>query len=68
MNSRDYLPGFGEQRRWHRQPERLGCLQINHEIEFGRLHDRQVGRLFALEDPADIGSPGWLKIWNSANG
>ena len=52
----DHLTGFGEQRQWHRQSERLGCPQIDQEIEFGRLHDRQVGGLFALEDSADVGS------------
>ena len=52
----DQLTGLAEQCRWHRQFERLGRLQIDQEIEFGRQHDRQVGRLFALEDAADIGS------------
>ena len=52
----DHLAGFDEQRRWHRQSERLGRLQIDHEIEFDRLEHRQVCWLFPLEDPADIGS------------
>ena len=52
----DHLAGFDEQRRRHRQSERLGGLQIDHEIEFGRLHDRQVGGFFAFEDATDIGS------------
>src|SRR4051794_20524198 len=51
----NHLAGFGEQPQWHRQSERLGCPQIDQEIEFGRLHDPQVGGLFALEDPADGG-------------
>ena len=52
----DHLAGFDEQRRWHRQSECLRCLQIDQEIEFARLHNWQVGGLFAFEDAADIGS------------
>jgi hypothetical protein len=52
----DHVVGFGEQCRWHCQSERLRCLQINHEIEFARLHDRQVGGFSPFEDAADIGS------------
>ena len=34
--------------------ERLGRLEIDDEFKLGWLHDRQVGRLFALEDTAGI--------------
>jgi hypothetical protein len=30
------------------------CRQVDDELELGRLHDRQVGGLGALEDAADI--------------
>ena len=50
----DHLVGGGEQRVRHRQPERPGGFEIDHEFELGRLHHRQIARLGALENPADI--------------
>ena len=44
----DYLVGAGEQRRRHLEAERLGSLEIDHDLEMGRQHDRQVSGLFAL--------------------
>ena len=35
-------------------PSSLGGLQVDDELELGRLHDRQVGGLGALEDVAGI--------------
>ena len=49
MNSRrrsfDHLVGAGEQRRRNGDAERPGRLQVDDELEFGRLLDRQVLRL-----------------------
>src|SRR5262249_5448828 len=36
------------------EPERLGSLEIEHELEFGHLHDRKVSGLLALENAARI--------------
>jgi hypothetical protein len=36
--------------RRHFEPERVRRTQIDHELELGRLQDRLVGRLLALED------------------
>jgi hypothetical protein len=36
----------------HFEAERLGGLEVDHELEFGGLHDRQVGRFLALENPS----------------
>src|SRR5262249_58869951 len=48
-SSFDHLVGAGEQRRRHVEAERLGGRQIDHEIEFGRLLDRDIGWLGATQ-------------------
>ena len=53
MNSRrsfDHLVHASEQLRWHFEPKRLGRLQVDDELEFGRLQHWEVGELRALED------------------
>jgi hypothetical protein len=48
----NHLVCDGEQR-W-RDVERLGGLQVDHELELGRLLDGQVGRLDAFENVAGV--------------
>src|SRR5205823_7276669 len=48
--SLDDLVGAGEERLRHGQAQRLGGLQVDDQLELGRLLYRQVGRLLALED------------------
>jgi hypothetical protein len=36
----DQLVGGREEHRWDGQPKRLSRLEIDKQIEFGRLHDR----------------------------
>jgi hypothetical protein len=43
----DHLIGAGEQRRRHGKAERLGCGEVDDEVEFGGLLDRDVARLRA---------------------
>src|SRR5262249_9391235 len=50
----DHLIRPQQQRLRDRQAKRLGRLQINHQLELGRLLDGQVGGLGALEDLIDI--------------
>jgi hypothetical protein len=38
----------------HREAERLGGLEIDDQLEFGRPLDRQIGGLGALEDLSDV--------------
>src|SRR5436190_15921570 len=38
----------------HIEAKRLGGLHVNNELELGRLHDRQIGRLLAFENAPRI--------------
>src|SRR6266404_6836108 len=44
----------GEQRRRNFEAQRLGSLEVDHQLEFGRLHDREVGGLLTFEDPTGV--------------
>ena len=48
------LVGQREQRGRHFEAECAGGDQVDDKIEFGRLRDRKVGRLLALENTAGI--------------
>src|SRR5262249_13701787 len=50
----DHCIGTGEQQRGNVEAERSRRLDVDKELEPGRLNDRQVGRLFATENAADI--------------
>src|ERR1700730_12552738 len=50
----DHLVGDGEHARRTVQAERLGSLEIDDQLKFGRLQDRQVGGLLTLENPANV--------------
>src|SRR5271165_247956 len=55
----DDLVGAGEERLWHGQAERRGGLEIDDQLERGRLLDRQIGRLGALKNLSRV-APGRL--------
>src|SRR6266480_6838165 len=48
-HSFDHLVGATEQRERDGEAERLGSLDVDDQLEFDRLHDRQVGRFGAVE-------------------
>src|SRR6266446_6582357 len=50
----DHLVSEREQRRRYFEAERLGSLEVDHELEFGGLHNRQVGGFGAFEDFAGV--------------
>ena len=52
----NYLIRERNQPRRNSKSERFGGLKINHEFVFGRLKDRQVGRLRTVEDLSDVGA------------
>jgi hypothetical protein len=49
-----HLVGNSEERRRHIQSERLGCFEVDDQLVFGGRLNREVGRLFALENAIDI--------------
>src|SRR5215472_4406254 len=53
----DHLVGAGDQRWWQVEAERLGCLEIDRQLDPGRELDRQISGLGALENPVDIAGP-----------
>src|SRR5262245_27597523 len=51
----DHVVRAPEERRRKDETEHLGSLEIDHQLELGRLLDGQVAGLGALEDLVDIG-------------
>jgi len=61
----DHLVGAGEDQWRDRQAKHLCGLQVDDQLESGRLLDWQISRLGAGKNPADIGSsltPGFVKV------
>src|SRR5262245_2073900 len=50
----DHLVGKREHLVRNIDAERIRGLEVDHQLEFGRLHDRQVGNLFPLQNPAGV--------------
>ena len=53
--SLDHLVGACEKYVRHFEAKRLCGLEVDHQLEPGRLLDRQVGRLFAFDDLVHMG-------------
>ena len=63
----DYFLRGDEQERGYSKPERLGGFQVDDQLEFGRLIDRQVGRLRALENPRRLNARPAIGIREAAS-
>src|SRR6476661_9718156 len=58
----DHLIGARREPGRQVKAECLGGFQVDHELEPGGLIDRQVGGLFALENPSDVESGTTISI------
>src|SRR5262249_9724877 len=58
------LVGSQQKRLRDRQAERLRCLEVDDQIELGRLLDRQIGGLGPLEDPINVNRRSSLHLRN----
>jgi hypothetical protein len=47
----DHLVGASEHARWHFDAERLGSLEVDHQLQLGWLLDRKIARLLTFGDP-----------------
>src|SRR5262249_29121448 len=66
-NSLDHLVGDLLEMQWHVDTKCFGSLDIDDQLEFCGLLDRQVGRLLALENPADIRAGQTMRILKTSS-
>ena len=58
----DHLVGADEDRRGNNEAKRLGGLEVDYELELGRLHYGKVGRLCTLRI-----LPAYMPTWRYAS-
>src|ERR1700730_17043497 len=57
-----HLVGAAEKRERDRKAERLGGLEVDVQLDFAGLLDRQIGGVVALENPAGIESDDSMSV------
>ena len=50
----NHVIGASKQCRWHLETERLGSLEVDDEVEIGRLQDRKISWPGALENLSSV--------------
>src|SRR5262245_16626859 len=60
----DHLVGSGDEGCRHVEAERLGGLQVEHELKLGRLLHRKVGGVGAFEDAVHVGRRASVEIYD----
>src|SRR6516164_8426868 len=63
----DYLVGEREELVGNFEVECLRGLEIDHKLELGRLHDREVGRLLSFENAASVNAGLTVRIRNDGS-
>jgi hypothetical protein len=61
-HSLDHLVGATEQRQRHGEAERFRGLEIDDQLDFRGLLDRQIGRLLALEKLTSVDTDQTIRI------
>ena len=62
----DHLVGAAEQRERHGDAEGFGCLEVDEQLDFRDLLDRQISRLVALEDASGIDASLTVRLHKTA--
>src|SRR5215467_8730420 len=62
--SLDYFICPREKRRWNRQAERFGSLEVDHQLQLRRLLHGQVGGFQTLENLVDVSRDAPIRMSN----
>src|SRR5262249_33532795 len=62
----NHLVSAAEQRQRKSEAKRLGCLEIDHELDFHSQLNREIARLFTLENPARVNAGQTISVGHVA--